>query len=128
MNFLYEQNLKELQKRLGQEKNNQVYLNEIAVVLGQYPKSLYEVENKGHHGLGLSCYTHITSPDRRMADDYNMLMFQKCYFKECSETDKENYKRYLEEVARYLNERSYALRRFQSEYSLLRKKNRDIME
>ena len=128
MNFLYEQNLKELQKRLGQEKNNQVYLNEIAVVLGQYPKSMYEVENKGHHGLGLSCYTHITSPDRRMADDYNMLMFQKCYFKECSETDKENYKRYLEEVSKYLNERSYALRRFQSEYSLLRKKNHDIID
>ena len=63
-----------------------------------------------------------------MADDYNMLMFQKCYFKECSEKDKENYKRYLEEVAKYLNERSYALRRFQSEYSLLRKKNHDIME
>ena len=56
----------------------------------RFPKSYYSRENKGHMGLKIDYYSHVTSPLRRFADDLNMHAINICYFHNPS--DKEIYR------------------------------------
>ena len=73
---------------------------------GEMPKSYYSRLNEGHMGLNLSCYSHVTSPLRRFADDLNMLAIDTCYFK--TPSDKEIYKleQEIDNSCRYINMQS----------------------
>ncbi len=122
MSPLYKKNLMELKNIISKEKESQVYLHEIQVALGQYPKSFYDTVNKGHFGLNTNYYTHFTSPIRRIVDDYNLLMYQKFFFAEGNLKEKQFYLERLKKIATYLNERTYALRIFQKEYASLQKR------
>lgn len=56
----------------------------------RFPKSYYSRENKGHMGLKIDYYSHVTSPLRRFSDDLNMHAINICYFHNPS--DKEIYR------------------------------------
>lgn len=75
-------------------------------IKGSFPRSYYSRENKGHMGLDLDYYSHITSPLRRFCDILNMHALNLCYFK--SPSDKEIYslEKEIDKVCRYINMQS----------------------
>ncbi|KAF5275460.1 hypothetical protein FQR65_LT16678 [Abscondita terminalis] len=48
------------------DKNEKDVIN--VILLRYMDKALYELDNRGHFGLGSQCYTHFTSPIRRYSD------------------------------------------------------------
>ena len=59
---------KQIQDILNKVKNTQYEYVVNSMVLRSMSKACYSVENAGHFGLGLECYTHFTSPIRRYPD------------------------------------------------------------
>lgn len=52
-----------------------------------YPEAFYGLDNKGHFGLGVLAYGHITAPIRRLSDILNSECLNRFYFKEATEED-----------------------------------------
>ena len=59
---------KQIQEILEKVKNTPYEYVVNSMVLRSMSKACYSVENAGHFGLGLECYTHFTSPIRRYPD------------------------------------------------------------
>ncbi len=112
----YKEELATYEKMLKSSKNDEIYKNEIKILTSNYPRSFYAINNIGHFGLGLPSYTHITSPDRRIADCINILMFQKYQNEETLKKGKQ-----LLSLAQYINERNHSISNFVMEYSLKKK-------
>jgi len=115
----YQEDLNTYCQMISREKQNESYMVEARYLLSNYPKSFYDSENIGHYGLGLDSYTHITSPDRRVADCFNLWMFQE-YLKGTNFTEETVHD--LKRVALHINERENTLNNFVKEYSLIKKK------
>ena len=83
-----------------------------------YPRAYLSTLNEGHFGLGLSHYSHVTSPLRRMEDNLNHIAIRK--FLLGKPTDKEAY--YIEELlnreANYINKRRKPIEDFSNYYEL----------
>ena len=103
LNSLYKEDLEYYRQILLKEKNSSSYINEINVLKNMYPKSYYDIVNKGHYGLNIPAYTHITSPDRRIADNYNMLMLSYWLEKKTPDITWYRYELQLKELASYIN-------------------------
>ncbi|MDD4187517.1 MAG: ribonuclease R [Bacilli bacterium] len=61
-------NPKSLQKILSQLSDKPEYSILSSLLLRSMQKAIYSPENIGHFGLGSNCYTHFTSPIRRLPD------------------------------------------------------------
>ena len=114
--------IRRLRELLRSEKKSDIYLSETKVLEQKFPKAYYSTECKGHFGLGLEYYSHNTSPLRRVVDNYNMYMFQECFFKNANEKDLYRYELFLKEIASFLNHQNEVLNMFFEEQSLLLKK------
>ena len=101
-------------KLLQKEKNTQAYLNEIEILKGKYPKSYYDTVCRGHFGLGIPEYSHITSPIRRIADNYNQLMLMKWLSHNTPDKEWYKYELMLKEVSEYINYQQKNLEIFSS--------------
>lgn len=69
---------------LAREKDSTKFLKSIKKF---YPSATYEIDNKGHQGLGIDAYTHVTSPLRRLADLINLECLNRFYYKTPVEND-----------------------------------------
>ena len=116
MNSLYKNDLEHYKQILLAEKNNDAYINEIDVLKEMYPKSYYSTENKGHFGLGISAYSHSTSPIRRIADDYNIFMIKEWLKENADDATWYRYELKLKDVADRINHERNALESFTKEY------------
>lgn len=116
----YKEDLENYRKIIAREKDNKIYLNETKILESNYPKSFYGIENLGHFGLGVNAYTHFTSPDRRVADCFNMSMLKKSQ-RGMSEKEKAIEKEKLKAIANYINGRDNVISSYVST-SLIRKK------
>ncbi len=114
--------IQRLRELLRNEKKSDIYLSETKVLEKKFPKAYYSTDCKGHFGLGLKYYSHNTSPLRRVCDNYNMYMFQECYFKNADDKDLYRYELFLKEIASFLNHQNEVLNMFFEEQSLLLKK------
>ena len=66
-----------------------------------FNRATYDPQLKGHFGLNLNAYTHITSPIRRMADLINQLQLKCLLNSKVSTFDQKG----LEDVSVYINEK-----------------------
>ena len=114
--------IRRLRELLRSERKSDIYLSETKVLEKKFPKAYYSTDCKGHFGLGLEYYSHNTSPLRRAIDNYNMYMFQECFFKKANDTDLYRYELQLKEVASFLNHQNEVLNMFFEEQNLLLKK------
>ncbi len=119
----YKEDLLAYRKMLKDKKNSEVYLNETKILESNYPKSFYGTENLGHYGLGVSCYTHFTSPDRRIADCINMSMLKRRLNGVENQFDLEN----LNQCAEYINGRNSVIKSYIEESHLLRKNRKNML-
>lgn len=69
-----------LKLKILQEKDNSAYLKFIEILKNIYPKAYYSTECKGHFGIHVRAYTHITSPIRRIKDNDGRICLEKFYF------------------------------------------------
>ena len=119
----YREELEQFKMVLKKEKNTRAYLNEIEILKSRYPKSYYDIVNRGHAGLHITAYSHITSPIRRVADDYNMLSIMKWLANDTSDMEWYKHELLLKEIADYINHQQKALDTFSFRY-FLQKKNK----
>lgn len=111
---VYKEDLERYKNLLQKEKNTQAYLNEIEILKGKYPKSYYDTVCRGHFGLGIPEYSHITSPIRRIADNYNQLMLMKWLGHNTPDKEWYKYELMLKEVSEYINYQQKNLEIFSS--------------
>ena len=112
-------NLDKLKYNIMKEDNNEAYLRYIEMVKNIYPKALYEVESKGHYGLGIDTYSHITSPLRRMADVIGLICLDKLYFNEYDEEDINKIKSLVIKHSKRINDKRNSIEKFMSNYENL---------
>lgn len=110
--------LDQIKQRLFEENNSLEYLKYIEMVKNIYPKAVYENTCKGHYGLGLDSYTHITSPLRRFSDVIASICLDKLYFNEYNEDTKENIKSMILKYANRINNKRTSIEKFSTNYEL----------
>lgn len=118
----HQEELENYLRQIGNQNVSQYYINEINIQKNKYPQSYYSIDNKGHKGLGMSSYAHMTSPIRRLADNYNILMIQECFLKKCSDPQKYHYALLLKQASDIINHQRTTLEKFTRDYYLTRKK------
>lgn len=88
-------------------------------IKGSYGKPKYSTELISHEGNGYEHYSHSTSPIRRYSDIVNQYLMYDLYFNERKISDKEKYitEEELNELCKYLNNRSEELSYFAPQYN-----------
>ena len=116
--------LNELEESIKIENNSQEYVRYIELAKNIYPRSVYETENKGHFGLDLSSYCHITSPLRRFSDIIGLICLNIFYFKEHKEIDMLKFEKFLIETCEEINKKRTPIEKFSSRYEYIKIKSR----
>lgn len=68
----------------------------IDTLMHDYPKPFYDTDNKGHHGLKVEAYSHVTSPLRRLSDLVNL----ECINRFCINVPRDEDLLYMEELSK----------------------------
>ena len=110
--------LDKIENKMLKEDNNGAYIRYIDMVKNIYPKAYYDVNCVGHEGLGINCYTHVTSPLRRMADVVASICLNKLYFNSYDDKTKEEVKKMILTDSKKINDKRDAIERFEIEYEL----------
>ena len=113
--------LEKLKKRIIKEGNDKEYSKYIDIIKNMYPKALYEIVNKGHYGLGVSCYGHVTSPLRRGADPLGIRCLNEFYFNDYNEEKIEKVTKLVLKHTKSINATRPSTEKFSKEYELLNK-------
>ncbi len=117
LNEVFLKELKKYKEIFKDDSSNKDVLAQINFMMNMYPKSYYESVSKGHDGLGVSCYSHVTSPIRRMADNIANICEDKLYFSNASIEEVKALREYVQLSCEYINNKSVATEKFYSEYS-----------
>ena len=112
--------LDKIKKKIIKEGSDKEYSNYIDIIKNMYPKALYEVENKGHFGLGVPCYGHVTSPLRRGADPLGIRCLNEFYFNEYNEEKIIEVKKLVKKQTKIINTTRPSTEKFSKEYELLK--------
>lgn len=85
-----------------------------------YLNAHYDIENKGHEGLGYNHYCHATSPARRFVDSYIEYLLYLQLFSRIDTETKYELENEVKEVVKHINERKRENAKFQSQYNYLK--------
>ena len=81
------------------------------------PKGKYSIEAKGHFGLGLPHYSHVTSPLRRYSDvAMKLYVLNPFYFHLVSDREAYQIEERIPEVCKYINEKNIVIDSFVESY------------
>lgn len=105
--------LDKLKQNFNEKKE---YYNYIEMIKQIYPKAIYDVELKGHFGLGIDCYCHVTSPLRRFSDVIASICLDELYFNKYDEEKIEKTKRLINKYTCKINNKRNAIEKFEIEY------------
>lgn len=86
-----------------------------------YPSAEYERENKGHQGLGVDAYAHISSPLRRLADLINLVCLNRFYYKCPKEEDYIATELLIDQAEQQIRAKSKHLESFHRNYPRIKK-------
>ena len=112
--------LDKLKNNIIKEINANEYSKYIDMVKSMYPKALYEVVNKGHFGLGVPCYGHVTSPLRRNADPVGIRCLNEFYFNEYDDKKVEEIRSFVLKQTNNINKTRSSKEKFSKEYEFLK--------
>lgn len=98
------------------DDSNSEYLKYINMIKNIYPQASYSITNKGHFGLGLDFYSHITSPLRRFADIIASECLNKMYFNEFNDKDVYRIEDNLQETIKTINQKRLSIEVFSINY------------
>lgn len=120
---LYQKDCEYYLERLKKENCTGFYIDELKMLKFMYPNSYYDTFSRGHAGLGVKNYCHISSAARRAGDNLNLLMLEKYFFSQESQNDRKKDLKKLRKYAAFFNEQQSNMKGFTSEYySLVRRK------
>lgn len=115
-NHVIDQNMLNELDRIKQniliEEEAQSYLNYIEMVKTIYPKAIYEVECRGHYGLGIDYYAHVTSPLRRFSDIVANICLEELYFNKYNKGTIEDVKRMILKYSNKINNKRSSIEKF----------------
>ena len=92
------------------------YLKYIEFIKNLYPKATYSTTNQGHYGLGISAYTHITSPLRRFADIIANDCLNRMYFNSFDDKDIYEIEEDLKKSVNSINQKRLSIELFSEKY------------
>lgn len=95
--------LSELQERLKQKDNTSQIISNIEMIKNIFPKAYYTSKNCGHYGLGISVYSHTTSPLRRLADNIADMCIDRFILSSYTQEDIKKYTELIDETADAIN-------------------------
>lgn len=108
--------LESLKQNILSEENAQDYLNYIEMVKNIYPKAIYDLECRGHYGLGIDYYAHVTSPLRRFADIIASVCLDELYFGEINDKKLEETKKLILTYSPKINHKRTSIEKFSIKY------------
>lgn len=108
--------LEQLKQNISKEENVQEYLNYIEMLKNIYPKAMYELECRGHYGLGINYYSHVTSPLRRFSDVIASYCLDEFYFDEYDDKKIEKAKQKILKCSKKINNKRTSVEKFSLKY------------
>lgn len=111
--------LEELEKKekLLHNKDDQDMISLIQFLQKSYPRALYKIDETSHAGLGLSHYSHVTSPLRRSADILaTSICIDQIYFGELADTSIYQLEEFLRKYCDYMNDKYPTIHHFEKVY------------
>lgn len=111
----YLDKLSKIQSKLHSVNDKEVE-DAIRYLKAIYPKAKYSTTSSGHFGLGLSYYSHTTSPLRRFPDvAIKKYVLEPFYFHDVSDKKAYMVEDRLKEICNHMNERNIIVDTFMSE-------------
>lgn len=111
--------LEELEKKekLLHSKDDHDMISLIQFLQKSYPRALYKIDETSHAGLGLSHYSHVTSPLRRSADVLaTSICIDQIYFGKLSDNSIYQLELFLKESCDYINDKYPTIHHFEKIY------------
>ncbi len=99
------------------------YIKYIEMVKNIYPKAEYGIKCLGHYGLGIECYSHITSPLRRFADVIAIICLDELYFNNYDIKTVQNVEKLILKHADKINKKRTSIEKFEVTYEQNKIKN-----
>ena len=111
--------LDKIKYNILEQNGNNDYLKYIEMIKNIYPKAQYNVECKGHFGLGIDSYSHITSPLRRFADIIASICLEELYFNKYNKKDVDKVKSLVVKHSKNINHKRNSLEKYVNDYENL---------
>ncbi len=108
--------IEEFSKTISLEENDNKYLKYINVIKNIYPQAVYSLNNKGHFGLGIDAYAHVTSPLRRFSDILASECLDKLYFNDFVDKDVYKMEEKLKSSIENVNQKRLSIEMFSANY------------
>ena len=115
--------LDDFSNTINSDNKTSDYLKYVEIIKNIYPSSTYSINNKGHYGLGLDSYSHITSPLRRFADIVALDCLNKMYFNSFSDSDLYKYEENIKNSINKINQKRLSIDIFSNNYEKNKYKN-----
>lgn len=107
----------ENKEKLLHSKDDQDMISLIQFLQKSYPRALYKIDETSHAGLGLSHYSHVTSPLRRSADILaTSICIDQIYFGELADTSIYQLEEFLRKYCDYMNDKYPTIHHFEKVY------------
>lgn len=114
-----QEELNRIEQYILNEAYNEECIKFIEILKNIYPNAEYDIVSKGHFGLDINPYGHVTAPARREDDDLNIICLDKFYFDEYTEEDIIKYNNFLSKHVKRINAKRPSIEKFSSRYENL---------